>query len=65
MPVPRQCRREDESAGAERANGARQRLGDERGSTRMPAQEDVLVLDSSTCLLDVAEGTLEGEQVLT
>jgi hypothetical protein len=31
----------------------------------MPAQEDVLVLDSSTCLLDVAEGTLEGENVLT
>ena len=30
------------------------------GSTRMPAQEDVLVRDSSTCLLDVAEGTLEG-----
>ena len=51
MPVPRQCHREDESAGAEHANGAHQRLGDERAATACQPRQTFWYLTAPRAIL--------------
>ena len=51
MPVPRQCHRVDESAGAEHANLAHQRLGDERAATACQPRQTFWYLTAPRAIL--------------